>query len=108
MPHNSRRSFFKKFGVLIGAASLSPTLFIPKFEPVKWKVMSEPVRWLIVPNPEYFVAKYEWGIMTAQGLADVGWPVRWNEYGVDGKPISIPPFMMQRLHSSKPDICHLA
>lgn len=36
----TRRGFFNKFGVLLGAASLSPTIFIPRFEPVKWKVMA--------------------------------------------------------------------
>lgn len=52
MPHNNRRSFFKKFGVLLGAASLSPTLFIPKFEPVKWKRNS-------IVNPDWKSAPME-------------------------------------------------
>jgi hypothetical protein len=44
----NRRGFFKSFGVLAAAASLSPTIFIPKFEPVRWKVIrmgSENPRW---------------------------------------------------------------
>lgn len=38
----NRRSFFNKFGVLIGAASLSPTIFIPRFEAVRWKPIVRP------------------------------------------------------------------
>jgi hypothetical protein len=33
----NRRRFFTKFGLLASAASMSPTIFIPKFEPVRWK-----------------------------------------------------------------------
>lgn len=35
----TRRSFFRSLGLLAGAASVSPTIFIPKFEPVRWKVL---------------------------------------------------------------------
>ncbi len=30
--------FFKSLALMAGAASISPQIFIPKFEPVKWKV----------------------------------------------------------------------
>jgi hypothetical protein len=33
----NRRNFFGSLGLLVGAASLSPSIFIPKLEPVKWK-----------------------------------------------------------------------
>jgi hypothetical protein len=48
----NRRSFFSKFGLLAAAASVSPTIFIPKFEPVKWKVKS-------IINPAWVAADYE-------------------------------------------------
>lgn len=35
---SNRRNFFKSLAMLAGAASISPQIFIPKFEPVKWKV----------------------------------------------------------------------
>jgi len=55
----NRRSFFKSASLLLGAASLSPTIFIPKFEPVKWKQTSAGVRRLIYINPEYRMAQFE-------------------------------------------------
>lgn len=51
----NRRGFFRSLVLLAGAASVSPTIFIPKFEPVKWKVAS-PAYWL---NPEWVRAPYE-------------------------------------------------
>jgi hypothetical protein len=35
----NRRGFFKSLALVAGAASLSPQIFIPKFEPVRWKVI---------------------------------------------------------------------
>lgn len=35
---NNRRSFFKSLALLGAAAASCPGIFIPKFEPVKWKV----------------------------------------------------------------------
>lgn len=32
-----RRNFFHSLALLAGAASISPQIFIPKFEPVIWK-----------------------------------------------------------------------
>lgn len=37
---NSRRSFFKSLAMLGAAAVGAPGIFIPKFEPVKWKTLS--------------------------------------------------------------------
>jgi hypothetical protein len=36
----NRRGFFKSLALLAGAASVSPQIFIPKFEPVRWKVIN--------------------------------------------------------------------
>ena len=36
---SSRRGFFSQLGVII-AASMAPTIFIPKIEPVVWKSIS--------------------------------------------------------------------
>jgi hypothetical protein len=33
----NRRGFFKSLALIASAASLSPTIFIPKFEPVRWR-----------------------------------------------------------------------
>ena len=49
----NRRSFFSSLAAFAGAASLSPNIFIPKFEPVKWKVRT----WR--RNPGWFVAQYK-------------------------------------------------
>lgn len=35
---NTRRSFFKSLAMLGAAAEGCPGIFIPKFEPVKWKI----------------------------------------------------------------------
>lgn len=60
----NRRSFFTSAGLLVAGASVG--LFIPKFEPVKWKV--EPVRIQWVLNPEYANAPYEMGVVDANGI----------------------------------------
>lgn len=33
----NRRHFFKSLATVAGAASVSPLIFIPKFEPVRWR-----------------------------------------------------------------------
>jgi hypothetical protein len=33
----NRRAFFKFGSLFVGAASVAPQIFIPKFEPVRWK-----------------------------------------------------------------------
>lgn len=42
----NRRSFFSSIAAFAGAASLSPNIFIPKFEPVKWKAIVPPPKFL--------------------------------------------------------------
>lgn len=59
----NRRSFFSSLGALVGAASLSPTIFIPKFEPVKWKR-------IVVPNKGWFVAEFEQYFIDAGAMYD--------------------------------------
>ena len=61
----NRRKFFNSFGVLIGAASLSPSIFIPKFEPVKWKVQTKEI---CVINPDWLNAPYEIYFRTMKGM----------------------------------------
>lgn len=34
----NRRGFFSSLGVLLGTAAVAPSIFIPKLEPVVWKV----------------------------------------------------------------------
>lgn len=36
-PIMNRRGFFRSVAALVGAASVSPAIFIPKFESVHWK-----------------------------------------------------------------------
>lgn len=53
----NRRSFLgKSLAVLAGAVSLSPDIFIPKFEAVRWK---QPRKLVLVENPLYQKAEYE-------------------------------------------------
>src|SRR5262245_8894826 len=41
---NSRRSFFKSLALIGAGAVAAPGIFIPKFEPVHWKVARPPMR----------------------------------------------------------------
>jgi len=34
---STRRNFFRSLALMAGAASISPQIFIPRFEPVIWK-----------------------------------------------------------------------
>lgn len=53
-----RRGFFKSLALMAGAVSVSPTIFIPKFEPVKWKRAAQFTHsWAI--NPEWVNAPFE-------------------------------------------------
>lgn len=47
-----RRGFFKSLS-LIGAAAVAPAIFIPKFEPVNWKISRA------VINPDWIHAQRE-------------------------------------------------
>ena len=40
----NRRGFLNTIARVAAAASLSPTIFIPKFEPVRWKTIWQPRR----------------------------------------------------------------
>jgi len=51
----NRRSFFQSLAT-IGAACSAPGIFLPKFEPVRWKVF-RPAR--AVVNPLWINAPYE-------------------------------------------------
>lgn len=58
---SNRRNFFKSLAMLTGAASLSPQIFIPKFEPVRWK-----------RNPAWMTAQYECVFIDCPPLYDEG------------------------------------
>lgn len=52
----NRRNFFRSIALLGSAASISPQIFIPRFEPVRWKPVV--ATWHRVPfwyhlSPEY-------------------------------------------------------
>jgi hypothetical protein len=59
-----RRNFFRSLALLAGATSVCPNIFIPKFEPVKWKVIhytsASPSQGLFVINS--FFGTWEWKI----------------------------------------------
>jgi hypothetical protein len=55
---NTRRNFFHSLTLMAGAASVSPQIFIPRFEPVKWKSIAEP--W--IPADFYGEWKFVTGI----------------------------------------------
>jgi hypothetical protein len=59
----NRRGFFTRLGVLVGAASLSPTIFVPKFEAVRWKVVRSEV------VEEIWGGHVCWTIFSARELA---------------------------------------
>jgi len=61
----NRRSFFSSLAVLAGAASLSPNIFIPKFEPVIWK--RSPRR---IVNPKWILAEYKCVIISGTPVYD--------------------------------------
>lgn len=52
----NRRGFFSTLGVLLGTAAVAPSIFIPKIEPVVWKV------------PKYLKLKCTWSAELAQDL----------------------------------------
>lgn len=53
----NRRGFFKSLAALTAAAS-APGIFIPKFDPVRWKVLNT-TSGILVPNPAWINAPYE-------------------------------------------------
>jgi len=43
---NNRRGFFKSLGLIAAGSAGFPGIFIPKFEPVKWKVARPKHGWM--------------------------------------------------------------
>lgn len=62
----NRRGFFRSLAALVGAASVSPTIFLPKFEPVKWKRGPEPFPFN--PNDFYGVWQFVNYKQTPEGV----------------------------------------
>lgn len=89
-----RRSFFKSIAVLAGAASLSPSIFIPKFEPVRWKRSSSTIgNFICVVNQEYVTAEFEEVIIQHPNARfKLPYPARYKME--DGQRIYIPPFKL--------------
>jgi len=57
----NRRSFFNSLAAFAGAASLSPHIFIPKFEPVKWKAITNVYETKhYVFNPADYAGEWFW------------------------------------------------
>lgn len=63
----NRRSFFKSLALIAGAAAAAPQVFVPKFEPVHWRVIKpEPYKSFYYEiNPEWIAAPYEMAFVSA-------------------------------------------
>lgn len=101
-----RRGFFKSLALMAGAVSVSPTIFIPKFEPVKWKRPFLPI--IFKRNPEWEIAQYEirfidlppvWLSALPEPPDWIEFKKRWAkiqkryEVGLDGYFHEVPPFI---------------
>ena len=62
----NKRSFFKSLAI-IGAATVAPGIFIPKFEPVRWKVV-RPVQ--VILNPEWVKARYQYQFLFHRSICE--------------------------------------
>lgn len=106
----NRRNFFQSLAALAGAASVSPLIFLPKFDPVRWKALGP--SGLLVPNPAYHNAVYEfirddvggyWSLdlMAMPRKIEVNdprfsYPLRYSLIdSVTFRPVPIPPFIKQ-------------
>lgn len=102
----NRRSFFTSLGAIVAAAA-APSIFLPKFEPVRWKPPLIFKR--AVPNPAYETARYELYFIDEPMLVDrlifnpkefTGrWkfhlPVRGNDfYPLSDEIVPIPPYIL--------------
>lgn len=101
----NRRSFFTSLGAIVAAAA-APSIFLPKFEPVRWKPPLIFKR--AVVNPAYETARYEFFYIDEPMLVDrlifnpkefTGrWrflmPPRGNELTPDGKLVPVPPYIL--------------
>lgn len=91
------------------AEAASPAFNAPEYTGA-WSFV-EPVRY-VVPNPAYAEAAYEFlFIGNMEGMRflkacspfeepplekkPIAYPLRWNEWDAEGKPISIPPFILE-------------
>lgn len=65
----NKRNFFKSLALMAGAASISPQIFIPKFEPVKWKA-STAFEEILVPFDFAFPSQFfgKWDFVTTGTL----------------------------------------
>jgi hypothetical protein len=88
----NRRHFFRSVAALDGAASLSPTIFIPKFEPVPWKRSRQFKPQL---NPEWVNARYEVALLYSMDTNPQNWLVTMGIKidPVTHKPILIPAYL---------------
>jgi len=92
----NRRSFLTDLLV----ACAAPAIFLPKFEPVRWKVAQPEPGWsfeqyLYQRNPEYEKALFEYAFIMGDGsIRRIDMPIRCNEWDAEGKPISILPWVM--------------
>jgi len=67
----NRRGFFSRLALVAAAASVSPHIFIPKFEPVHWKVARAQE---IVFNPADYVGKW---VFENDSLLELGPDLNW-------------------------------
>lgn len=72
----NKRSFFKSLALLAAGAAVAPGIFVPKFEPVRWKVTRP------LPNPEWVKAEYEVYYIGQPGIFD---PVIFKSSDFHGK-----------------------
>jgi len=57
------RSFFKSLALLTAGAAVAPGIFIPKLEPVRWKVAKPVIRKWVVEyrfNPKDYIGEWRW------------------------------------------------
>lgn len=89
----NRRGFFKAFSVLGAAASLSPMVFVPKFEPVHWKKIVKLDEWCAVVNPEWINAPYEVEFIGVTDNWMPGYPPRFMDQELTSQ---VAPFIVSR------------
>lgn len=68
MALTDRRSFFRSLAILGAAAAGCPWIFVPKFEPVRWKPVRCKQTWRL--NPNYITAEYEVYFYNSPALFD--------------------------------------
>ena len=64
----NRRGFFKSLALLGAAAAVAPGVFVPKFEPVRWKVVRPTIYQV---NPQWVTAPYEIRFIDSPGAYDL-------------------------------------